>query len=59
MDWTGRLEPRGLVPGLSSKGDGRGPAALVEAIAKAEARIKLIDAELRQLAAFPALAETT
>jgi DNA invertase Pin-like site-specific DNA recombinase len=36
-------------------GDGKGPAALVQEIAKAEARIKEIEVELARLAAGPAL----
>ena len=40
---------------VAAIGDGRGPAALVQEIAKAEARIKEIDQELGRLAAAPAL----
>jgi DNA invertase Pin-like site-specific DNA recombinase len=42
---------------VAAIGDGRGPAALVQEIAKAEARIKEIDAELARLAAAPALGD--
>ncbi len=50
------LEPK-IASVVRAIGYGRGPAALVQEIAKGEARVKEIEAELARLAAAPALTD--